>query len=103
MQNNHYWSSQNPHLTHKVLLHPKKVDVWCAVSARRIIVPVLFNKTVNCETYVYVILRQFSPELTEKEKLCGWFQQDSGTAHTTRMSMRTLPDVFGERIISSSI
>jgi hypothetical protein len=42
-QNNHYWSSQNPHLTHKVLLHPMKVGVWCAVSARRIVGPMSFN------------------------------------------------------------
>jgi hypothetical protein len=41
-QNNRYWSSQNPHLTHKVSLHPMKVGVLCAVSARRIVVPVFF-------------------------------------------------------------
>jgi hypothetical protein len=28
------WSSQNPHLTHEVQLHPVKVGVWFAVSAR---------------------------------------------------------------------
>jgi hypothetical protein len=42
MQNNHYWSSQNPHLTHKVLLDPVIVCVWFAVSARWIVVPVFF-------------------------------------------------------------
>jgi hypothetical protein len=42
MQNDCYWSSQNPHRTHKVLLHPVKVGVWCAVSARRIVGPVYF-------------------------------------------------------------
>jgi hypothetical protein len=41
-QNNRYWSSQNPHLTHEVLHHPVKVGVWCAVSARRIVVSVFF-------------------------------------------------------------
>jgi hypothetical protein len=41
-QNNHYWSSQNPHLTHKVLLQPMKVGVWCAVSARRVAEPLFF-------------------------------------------------------------
>jgi hypothetical protein len=41
-QNNHYWSSQNPYLTHEVQLHPLKVGVWCAVSARRIVGPVFF-------------------------------------------------------------
>jgi hypothetical protein len=38
-QNNRYWSSQNPSLTYKVLLHPVKAGVWCAVSAR-IVVPI---------------------------------------------------------------
>jgi hypothetical protein len=28
MQNNPYWSSQNPYLTHKVQFHPVKVGVW---------------------------------------------------------------------------
>jgi hypothetical protein len=28
------------------------------------------------------ILGQFCPQLTEEERLCGWFQQDSATAHT---------------------
>jgi hypothetical protein len=45
-QNNRYWSSQKPHLTHEVLLHPVKVDVWCAVSARRIVGPVLLTKKI---------------------------------------------------------
>jgi hypothetical protein len=40
-QNNCCWSSQNPHLTHKVLLHPVKVGVWCAVGAR-IVGPLFF-------------------------------------------------------------
>jgi hypothetical protein len=53
MQNNHYWSSQNPHLTHEVPLHLVKVGVWCAVSARRIVVPVFFKKTINLKD-IYV-------------------------------------------------
>jgi hypothetical protein len=54
MQNNCYRSSQSPYLTHKVLLHPVKVGVWYAVSARRIVVPMFFNKTINCERYLCV-------------------------------------------------
>jgi hypothetical protein len=61
-----------------------------------------FNETINCERYVHVILRQFFPELIE-EKIYGWFQQDSATAHTTRMSMQALSDVFGDKIISSGV
>jgi hypothetical protein len=53
MQNNHDWRSQNPHVTHKVLFHPVKVVVWCAVNAR-IVVPVFFIETVNFKRYLRV-------------------------------------------------
>jgi hypothetical protein len=76
MQNNRYWSSPNPHLTHEVLLHPVKVGVC---------------------------LGQFFPELTEGERVCGWFQQDLATAHTSCMSMQALSIVFGARVISCGI
>jgi hypothetical protein len=46
-QNNRYWSSQNPHLTHEVPLHPVKVGAWCAVSARMIVVPVFLTKQLQ--------------------------------------------------------
>jgi hypothetical protein len=40
-KNNRYWSSQNPHLTHEVWLHPVKVGVWHAIGARRVAGPAL--------------------------------------------------------------
>jgi hypothetical protein len=55
-QNNRYWSSQNPHLTHEVLLHPVKIGVWCAVNARIV-------EPVNSERYVRVIFGRFSTPL----------------------------------------
>jgi hypothetical protein len=64
---------------------------------------VCFNETINCERYVPVIPGQFCPELTEEEGLYDLFQQDSATAHTARMSMQALSDVFGVRIISRGI
>jgi hypothetical protein len=80
-----------------------KAGVGGAVRARRIVGPVLFNEAINCGRYVQVILGQSFPALTEEERLYGWFQQDSATARTARMSMQALPDVFGVRIISSDI
>jgi hypothetical protein len=94
MQNNYNWSSQKPHLIHEVLFRPVKFRVWCAVSARMIVGPVFFNETIHCERYVLLILWQFSPELTEEERLYGWFQQDLATAHTAHMFMQALSDVF---------
>jgi hypothetical protein len=80
-----------------------KVGVWCVVSARRIVEPVLFNEAINCERYVQVILGQFFPELTEEETTYGWFQQNSASAHTALISMQALSDVFGDRIVCSGI
>jgi hypothetical protein len=51
MQHYQYWSSPNPHLTDKVLLHPVKVGVWFVVSARMIVIPVFFNKTIVKDVY----------------------------------------------------
>jgi hypothetical protein len=55
MENNQYWSSQNPYLTHEALHHSVKVGVWRAISARRIVGPVFFKATINCEWYVQTI------------------------------------------------
>jgi hypothetical protein len=100
-QNNCDWSSQNPHLTYEVPLHLKNVGVWCAVSVRRTVGPTFFNETVNCERYVQVVLGQFFQQLTEAERLYGWFQQDSATAHTECISMQVLFDVVGDTVISN--
>jgi hypothetical protein len=80
-----------------------KVGVSCALNARRIVESVFFNKTINCERYVWVILGQLFLELTDGERLYRWFQQDSATAHTACMFMQALSDVFRDRIISSDI
>jgi hypothetical protein len=101
--NNRYWSSQDPHLTHEVLLHPVKAGVWCAASTSTIVGPVFFNETINRERYVQVILGKFFPELTEEKRLYGWFQKDPATAHTARMSKQVLSSIFGDRTISSCI
>jgi hypothetical protein len=70
MQNNRYWSSQHPHLTHGILLQPVKVGVWCAVSARGIAGPMFLTKQLIAED-TQVILGHFLPESTEEERLYG--------------------------------
>jgi hypothetical protein len=62
-----------------------------------------YNKKINFERYVQVILGQFFPGLTNEERLYGWFQQDSATACTAFMSIQALSNLFGDRIISSGI
>jgi hypothetical protein len=58
---------------------------------------------INCEGYARVILEQFFPHLTEKERLYGWVQQDSVTAHSARVPTQDLDDIFVDLIISSDI
>ncbi|PSN40865.1 hypothetical protein C0J52_20149, partial [Blattella germanica] len=53
------WSTENPHIVQEVPLHPIKIGVWCAVSARRIIGPVFFEGRVNSDFYVRTMLRPF--------------------------------------------
>jgi hypothetical protein len=59
-----------------------------------------FQETINCEKYVQAIFGKFFQQLTEEERLYGWFQQDSATAHTACMA---LSDVFEDRSISSNV
>ena len=36
-------------------------------------------------------------------KFPGWFQQDGATAHTARVSMAAVGEVFGDRVISCGL
>jgi hypothetical protein len=86
-----------------LLLHPVKVGVWCAVSARRIFGPMFFKETINCERYVQVILGQALPELTEDENTMAGFSKTQLLPALYVYLSRALSDVFGDRIISSGI
>jgi hypothetical protein len=57
-----------------------------------------FNETVNGDRYVQVILGQLFLELPEEERLYGWLQQDSATAHTERMSTQACPISSGTEL-----
>jgi hypothetical protein len=70
-QNNRYWSSQNPYLTHEVPPHSVKVGVWCVIIARRIVVPVIFSEIINCEWYLRVEGQHFQYLLWWVN--CGYF------------------------------
>ncbi|PSN43843.1 hypothetical protein C0J52_11885 [Blattella germanica] len=98
-QNNRYWSTENPHLIHDVPLHDEKNGVLCAVTAKRIIGPIFFQDTINAQRYRALTL----VPLSDDEKLNGYFQQDSATAHTANESINKINDVFRERIISQGL
>jgi hypothetical protein len=59
IQNTRIWSVENPHSVHQIPLHDIKIGVWCAVSARRIVGPILYHEIMNTDRYVWNILEPF--------------------------------------------
>jgi len=102
-QNFRYWAENNPRQIHERPLHSPKVTVWCAISKFGVIGPYFFEEngqtvTVNAERYVSMLDNFFEPQLEElmEETNMGdiWFQQDGATAHTARVSMTKLRQMF---------
>jgi hypothetical protein len=60
-QNNQYWSAENQRLIYELPLHDENTDVWCAISAHRIIGPIFYDDIVNSARYVNNILIHFLP------------------------------------------
>jgi hypothetical protein len=57
----------------------------------------------NCESYVQAIFGQFFTELTQKERLYGWFQQDSATARIASVCLcRLCPASSGTELSARS-
>jgi hypothetical protein len=56
-QNSRFWSSENPHLFHKVPLHSQKIGCWCAISRKRIVGPIFFSEIVTAEKYQEITMQ----------------------------------------------
>jgi len=62
-----------------------------------------FSEALNSQRYCDNIVYPFNGQLKEDEIDKACFQQDGATAHTARMSMTLLDDVFADRTISKTI
>ena len=82
--------------------------MWCAISAQGNIGPYFFegddgvSVTVNAERYNHMLETFFLPEVRchNWNTARVWFQQDGATAHTARLSMKTLCAAFPGRLLS---
>lgn len=105
-QNFRYWSGHNPRELHEKPLHDDRVTVWCAIGREGIIGPYFFEEngvtvTVNAQRYSHMINTFLSPRLNAMQIDQVWFQQDGATAHTARLSLQVLRQMFPGRLISS--
>ena len=108
-QNFRYWAANNPKIIHERPLHSPKVTVWCAVSQFGVVGPYFFEEeevtvTVNSTRYVSMLRNFLQPKLDEIVEEHGlgdlWFQQDGATAHTARISLDVLREMFPGRLVS---
>lgn len=102
-QNMRYWSSVNPQELHQRPLHSPKVTVWCGVGVFGIVGPYFFETddgqtvTVNAERYVTMMEDFVAPKLRQLgiDPKSLHFQQDGASAHTARISMAVVQQMFG--------
>ena len=100
-QNYRFWSSSNPHQYIEAPLHSAKTGVWCAMSRKKIIGPIFFSGRLNFEAYINIIM-EFIGNLEVEDRYC-WFQQDGASCHTSAMTIATLQDFFGDRLITKGL
>ncbi len=74
------------------------VGGWCAISLRRVIGPIFFDKSTDSDVYTGIIQNFIA--LLEEDERYTWFQQDGATAHTAKKIMDVLTEFFEDRIIS---
>jgi hypothetical protein len=68
------WSAENPHEMVETCLYPIRIGVWCALSWRRSIGPVVFDDTNNIERYRNLIMESFINQLHADRKVCGRYR-----------------------------
>jgi hypothetical protein len=100
------WGSENPHALFKEPLYSQKVGVFCALSQRRIIGPMLFDTTVISQVYIE-LFREFVNRLDDQELTLGYYPQDAATSHTSGVSMAEVesffPDSYFTRTMASKV
>jgi hypothetical protein len=100
-RNSRVLSETNRHEIKDAPFHDQKVGVWCSISRNRKSGHIIFDDTINSESYCDVTVYLFIGSLHGDEIARGHFQQDR--THTARVSITRLCHSFGDRIISNDI
>lgn len=99
-QNYRFWGRQRPEITAVKNLHPKKIMVWCAISARGVFGPVFIESTLKADQYIELLKEEFFPFCHQNDYINDyWFMQDGARPHRTENVFTALNQQFGPRII----
>ncbi len=83
-------------------LHPKRVTVWAALSAKEVIGPFFTDKTVTGPWYRELLNKQVIPKMCKRRDFKRIiFYQDGAKAHTANEMLDLLHRIFGQRVISN--
>lgn len=99
-QNYRIWGTERPELLRTKPLHPKKLTVWCGLTAERIIGPFFVEESITGSVYNDFLTTRFLPVAEELDLLDHHFQQDGAPPHTTRENLTLLRDNFGSKVIA---
>ena len=86
-QNCRSWSEDQPEAMQKLPNHPEKVTVWCGLCAGGFKDAANRNVTMNGERYREMLSNFFLSKMQQLDLHDIWFQQDSTTCYTTRITM----------------
>ena len=95
------WSKTNPGKYQERRLQPRRVHVWCGMTADFVIGPYFFEETVTAEAYLTMLQEYVYPELRRRRMVRKvYFQQDGAPPHTANITLEWLRTTFGSRVIS---
>ena len=106
-QNTRYWGITNPHLMADVKNQgDSKIMAFVVIIDGRIL-PVIWHVdsegkhvSVNSERYIEVIKSKVLPLFSGDQIKIYWWMQDGATAHTSKIALTYLREIFGSRLIS---
>lgn len=85
-KNTHYWSKTNKHCVKAIKKQGREtVNVWCGIICDRVIGPIFFDRPLNGERYLDLLMNEIQPivnELPDNFRENIIFQQDSAPYHT---------------------
>lgn len=102
-QNYRIWGTEKPELLRTKPLHPKKLTVWCGLSAQGIIGPFFIETSITSESYNRMLKEQILPAVDDIDDWGEfYFQHDGAPPHTTALNLGLLKERFGSKVIARS-